>query len=287
MDYFQSPHSAAMRPAPRPTIALGWYLPPTGSLVGLAETSLRTELYSVDLDARRALIAPSVAAVGKSDESGPVRIRSIWLPSRIDGLFSGSRTRRILAFLSASLETNATRSLIIPPDTARASETSLQPRIRALLESQQFGHVRLHYGIDAAMLSREPRHLQQLLRIRHVAEEWDIDLALDLTGSLYPGWEAEAAVMKVLPRLAVVRLPAEIGQRTYAGRTVATLADQGFTGTISVSPTSPLATILLRQGATHDRVAELRNSILAEYDRRSRPAIARPRPADLPTFDRP
>ncbi|MCC6312517.1 MAG: hypothetical protein IT337_00790 [Thermomicrobiales bacterium] len=60
-------------------------------------------------------------------------------------------------------------------------------------------------GLRARHLSGGRRHLTQLTLLRHIVEEWGLDIALDLTGPFDPQWEAEAAVLRMGPRLVLVR----------------------------------------------------------------------------------
>jgi hypothetical protein len=78
--------------------------------------------------------------------------------------------------------------------------------------------------------------------IRHKAGEWDFKLALDLTAKPDGTWEAEAAMMRVLPRIATIRLtvPRTLlsgGVRwRIASRVIASATDGGYRGFVSLSP---------------------------------------------------
>lgn len=50
------------------------------------------------------------------------------------------------------------------------------------------------------------RHLAHLTMLRRLTEEWDLGLAIDLAGPFDPQWEAEAAVLRLGPRLELLRL---------------------------------------------------------------------------------
>jgi hypothetical protein len=84
-------------------------------------------------------------------------------------------------------------------------------------------------------------HLARLSLLRNVAEEWDLDLALDLSGSVDWLWEAEAAVFRLAPRLKLLRivypLPTlDTETRTrLTHRTIAACVDAGFDGLIAVA----------------------------------------------------
>jgi hypothetical protein len=83
-------------------------------------------------------------------------------------------------------------------------------------------------------------HLSRLSLLRSVAEEWDFDLALDLSGPVDWLWEAEAAVLRLGPRLRLIRvtcpspaLDTHIRSR-LTQRTIAAAVDSAFDGVIAV-----------------------------------------------------
>ena len=57
----------------------------------------------------------------------------------------------------------------------------------------------------------------QLGALRHFAEEWDLGVALDLTGRLDPTWEAEAAVTRLGQRLQLLRVRDTAPSRNAVG----------------------------------------------------------------------
>ena len=73
-------------------------------------------------------------------------------------------------------------------------------------------------GLPAAALRGGRPHLVLLGAIRRFAEEWELDVALDLSGRFDPTWEAEAAVARLGDRLRVVRLPSSAPSRAAVGR---------------------------------------------------------------------
>ncbi|HET8523153.1 MAG TPA: hypothetical protein VFL82_07965 [Thermomicrobiales bacterium] len=85
-------------------------------------------------------------------------------------------------------------------------------------------------------------HLQRLQLIRYLAAEWDLDLALDLLGRIDETWEAEAAVVKIAPRLRVLRIPYPIvspvdtTRNRMAKRVLTAAIDSGYDGIISIAP---------------------------------------------------
>src|SRR5205814_9160309 len=84
-----------------------------------------------------------------------------------------------------------------------------------------------------------------LSSLKSIAEEWDLDLALDLIGPIDWLWEAEAAVARMMPRLRYVRLvyplptlDAQVRSR-MTQRTIAACVDMAFSGTIAVATPLP------------------------------------------------
>ncbi len=98
--------------------------------------------------------------------------------------------------------------------------------------------------IALAIRPRNPEagraHLARLSLLRNVAEEWDLDLALDLSGSVDWLWEAEAAVFRLAPRLRLLRIAfpsPTLDTQTRSRltqRTIASCVDIGFDGVIAV-----------------------------------------------------
>jgi hypothetical protein len=104
--------------------------------------------------------------------------------------------------------------------------------------------------IALAVRPRNPEagraHLARLSLLRNLAEEWDFDLALDLSGPIDWLWEAEAAVFRLAPRLRLLRviyplptLDAHTRSR-LTQRTIAACIDVGFDGLIAVVCPMPI-----------------------------------------------
>ncbi len=111
-------------------------------------------------------------------------------------------------------------------------------RIRALVPSK----TRIAIGLQSRELEGTRDHLIGLAALRRFAEEWDFQLALDLSGRVDPTWEVEAALTRLMPRLSMVRLrfpafrQAEHGRDRATARAVRTLTDLHFAGTIAIVP---------------------------------------------------
>jgi len=106
--------------------------------------------------------------------------------------------------------------------------------------------------------------LAELTALRHLAEEWDLGIALDLTDTVDPTWEAEAAVFRLGNHLRLLRVPTcaldrfAIGKDRVISRAVAAAIDQGMPPEIALVPTVPLIQVASRRAklANVDRAVE-------------------------------
>ncbi|MDQ3443622.1 MAG: hypothetical protein M3490_08450 [Chloroflexota bacterium] len=235
-------------PARRPTIVAGagtsWY----GSLGKALAHAEAHQFFGVDLDQRRALVSPSVASVATLAQTGVVRLRSIWIPGSISGPFVEQRTAGLWHFLEYAAEHMGLRTVVLPRSSEIGRGMFLGADLRKRMQSTAHGAVRLAIGVKGSTVYRGHDQLTQLQTLRHTAEEWDLDIALDLSGNVPHYLEAEAAVLRLLPRLTVVRIPSWVSASgelntndPISRRVVSILADQGYAGTISIIPArSPL-----------------------------------------------
>ncbi|HJT93082.1 MAG TPA: hypothetical protein VJ777_14295 [Mycobacterium sp.] len=138
-------------------------------------------------------------------------VRSMWFSA------DAIRSARVRRTIEAVLE----RGTAQPPqlvfllasggsvrDLARTHEVS-----RTEFRDQPFA-----VGLPAAALRGGRPHLVLLGAIRRFAEEWELDVAIDLSGRFDPTWEAEAAVARLGDRLRVLRLPSSGPSRAAVGR---------------------------------------------------------------------
>jgi hypothetical protein len=100
--------------------------------------------------------------------------------------------------------------------------------------------------IAIAIQPRNPEggrdHLRWLQLLRHLAGEWDFDIALDLLGGIDDAWEAEAAILKLGPRLRLIRSPDPTPQLSpsreerLVRRIMSAALGAGFGGILSIRP---------------------------------------------------
>jgi hypothetical protein len=123
-------------------------------------------------------------------------------------------------------------------------------------------------------------HLDRISALRHMAEEWDVDIALDLTGDVDARWEAEAAMLRLGDRLKVVRLVPPSFDRAFVGhdslhvrevsvaRVLAAIADFGFGPTLSIKVGVPFWD-WANPIAIAERCAIARNATIARFQVKS------------------
>ncbi len=255
----------------RPTILVGSDATLLGRPTVDADDASSAGLFGVDLDLRHAWRAPGEADI---ERLGDIRIRSAWLPTRYSGMAIDQRSDRLRTFLGEAANRHGLRTLVI---SSRATAENVPINVIAHEQAKRFG-IRLALEVRAeTLLDARGPHLTRVANIRRFAEEWDLDIALDLGSGDLAGWETEAALMRLFPRLSLVRIGPMHGPggrhavtpgASVATRTVKMLADQAFGGLISVLPATPLPSWW--SWASHpslDAAVAAREEILATYDR--------------------
>ncbi len=260
-------------PFRRPTILIGT----DATLLGRPQISpvqaADAGLYGLDLDLRSAWRSP---AAGDFDDHQTTRIRSIWLPAQYTGLVSEQRASRLGDFLTSAATNHGLRTVILPRASAPRQQGVQLSRLARQKADLTGVRIALRVGAEA-LLARSGPHLEHVANMRRVAEEWDMDIALDLTGRGIERWEAEAALLRLFPRLVLVRIrPATAGRELDAAspqaktclRTIRMLADQGYSGVISIAPEPSVPAWMSSLYAPDiNSVQSMRAEILAAYDR--------------------
>ena len=197
-----------------------------------------------------------------------IRIRSVWVPDRIEGWLAAKRMGRLTAFLTSGSRVDGVAHDRPAAIGRIGAGSTIGADLRKHLTRQRRTSVRFALGIRGSRIHRGHDQLVQLTALRHMAEEWDLDLALDLSGDVPHYLEAEAAVLRLLPRLTMVRIPTWVSRTgelstddPISRRVVAILADQGYCGRDQHHPvaTAVPTTILInctdrqrRVDAVHD-----------------------------------
>jgi hypothetical protein len=164
----------------------------------------------LDVDATSSLgawLAPRLAASVDMD----IPIRAVWIPA---AELQSSRCRHLVETI-AERQPDAYPRLVATL-TAGASLSELTRRLE--LGGWTSQSLQIVLGLPSVALRGGRPHLVQLGGIRRFAEEWDLSLAIDLSGQFDPTWEAEAAVARLGERLTILRINASAPSRAAVGR---------------------------------------------------------------------
>jgi hypothetical protein len=256
-----------------------------GSLSRALAEAQAHQFFALDVDTRTTWMPTPVP------QAGVVRVRSAWVPGSIDGWLATRRRARLEAFLDHAAREMGLRTIVLPRSAEVRSGATLARELRARFGPQTQSGIRFALGVRGSLVPRGHDQLSQLSALRHQAEEWDFDLALDLAGEVPHYLEAEAAVLRLLPRLALVRVPSWVSPSgelntgdPISRRVVAILADQGYAGTISIIPAPPLLPPIWSSTAPTASDEWTRSMILDRYDRQR--ADERPTPYISPELFR-
>ena len=164
----------------------------------------------VDVDAVTPLTLWLAGLVGTS-ESAALPIRSIWIsPASL----KTRRSRHLLETISQRQIAKAPLLVIAMP--AATSVRELARDVQKFLMLNRDGPIAI--GMPSIALRGGRPHLVQLGALRHFAEEWDLTLAVDLSGRFDPTWEAEAAIARLGERLSLLRIRTTASSRSAVGR---------------------------------------------------------------------
>lgn len=280
---FHSLRDQGSRPTGRPTILLGTQASCLGTIDGIVSDMSEQRFFAADLDLRSVWIAPSWPRVAADASRSTIRVRSAWIAGVITGPAARTRLLRLTTLLRGCKNDLGLRTIVVPRAAHLRRGSSIGPSIKEIVSDRTKTSARIAVGVRAVDFANDRRHLDQLVATRRMAEEWDLDIALDLTGNVSLNWEAEAAVVRLMPRLTLVRLHSWIpgddtsrsrDRQAIAIRTIAMLADQGYAGNISLLPhPAPWWSMTPSVGPGPEALA--RELILDRYDHQSRPLGSR------------
>ncbi|MCC7025194.1 MAG: hypothetical protein IT338_20340 [Thermomicrobiales bacterium] len=164
----------------------------------------------VDIDATSAVNSWLALRLGTL-ESAYVPVRSVWLPCEA---VNAAWNQRLIERLSERQESGPPRVvLVLPPGgTLRELTKCLEPILATASPWP------LAIGLSSGFFKGGRPHLVQLGAIRRFAEEWDLVMAVDLSGRFDPTWEAEAAIARIGDRLSILRLGVTAPSRSAIGR---------------------------------------------------------------------
>jgi hypothetical protein len=178
----------------------GWMVQHVAALSGVA---------SLDIDASTVLSTWLSARWG-SAQPPYIHVNSVWIP------YYGSRSSRTRQFVDSLCK----HQISDPPQVIVTIPSSSNLRtlardlelIRATADTWPMA-----IGLASSALRGGRPHLVQLGGLRRFAEEWDLSIAIDLSGNFDPTWEAEAAIARLGDRLSVLRLRAAAASRSAIG----------------------------------------------------------------------
>jgi hypothetical protein len=206
----------------------------------IAEASLQ----GIDLDLTTPLRRWRLARQAVSQDAVS-DIRSIWLPS--SGYQGDQREAWFVTIWEAAAQDGKPVTLIVPAQGGLTSPMMSRQVQRAItLQREAPTAARVALAVHPRNPDGGRAHLVHLSALRAFAEEWELELALDLTGHVDWLWEAEAAIYRMMPRLSLIRLTFPLPRldahvRTrMTKRVLAAAIDGGFAGAIALSVPLPL-----------------------------------------------
>lgn len=170
---------------------------------------------------------------------------AVWLGNPWLGLWNATQHRERLANLVKLLDPPAVAVDLDPASGSLVRPSTLIERVE--LTRRLVGRDRsVLVTIRAAQVLGGRRHLSDLTAFRHLAEEWELGVALDLTGSLDATWEAEAAIFRLGNHLRLLRIPTRatdrlaVGQDRVIARALSAAMDQSYPPEVTLSPSVPI-----------------------------------------------
>lgn len=230
----------------------------------------------IDLTGRTRFLNPSRLDRAVAREG--LTVRSLWIPDFGRGRFA-ERWRHLPGLVHEMLEFFSGASVVL--DWAVPAHDQRRQRLFRELRAAIPAGTSPSYVVRPATLAGSREHLDALTTLRRRAEEWDLSIVLDLNGPIDPRWEAEAALVRLLPRLSAVRLgplasrPPGRGRERATARVIAALADSSFDGTIAIAP-RPAPWQIAPSQALARSAAEAAIQVRARYA-----AVHDPLPTDL------
>jgi hypothetical protein len=257
-----------------PRIVISTRSDPFMSLTGWHQVCLNTGIEDIDLDIANPIRRAVLSRGWTLKSEGTHFIRSIWVgSSSVDSAVAmlqpgGFAIVPASALLHSGHHANELSRWL--PNFKKEDRESIRIAISLMAENKE--------GTRA--------HLDRISTVRHIAEEWELDLVLDLTGAIDPRWEAEAAILRMGDRLQVVRLtpPTDDPRKSSYGRpkdqmvhrVMSTLIDINFAGLLSLKARLPWWNWSDPAGVSAEFV-RLSNLMLSKFSSQPAPAPHPPR----------
>lgn len=234
------------RPTPRLTVSSRTGVIVSAATLVAAATTANLHGISLDLGAEWSFVGRLRRGFRTTEPLLPAT-RSVWLPAERHA--SGRSDQRYAEWLELVSAVRPTSTLVERDMALRPFGTTSNPLFRRLQEDVA-GATRIALALRPGDLEGSRAHLASLTNLRRMAEEWDFEIAIDMNGMVDPRWEVEAAMQRVLPRLALVQVGSAAGgqrgsvQGRLASRAISFLLDQSYAGEISLAPDLPLVAAL-------------------------------------------
>jgi hypothetical protein len=224
--------------APLPLVSLAVRAPLIGGARAVERERKRIGNPALDLDlapgspARMAARAPAMSAFAALAPT------SIWLPERSSGA-AGAAPGHGVDLPASWLEHGPPLIVIDLPPLPEGRFVDFVQIASAAEHYRRSSGGAIALGLRARHLEGGRRHLARLTLLRRSLEEWGLGVALDLSGPFDPQWEAEAAILRLAGRVALIRVgtlalsPAAVDRSRVARRALRTAFE--------VSPTLPVA----------------------------------------------
>jgi hypothetical protein len=164
----------------------------------------------LDVDATYAL-GRWLAARVRVPDVAYVPVRTVWLAA---GELRSPRSRLLIEVMRQNQPDAPPRVVATLPTGATLHELTRHLDLGDWLTQPS----QIVLGIPTTALRGGRPHLVQLGGIRRLAEEWDLSVAVDLSGQFDPTWEAEAAIARLGERLCLLRISASAPSRAAVGR---------------------------------------------------------------------
>lgn len=190
-------------------------------------------LTGIDVDATTPAGA-WLATRGLSRDRAYVPTRTVWVPVE---LLHAPRTSGLLEAIAAHQDGAKPEIVAVMPSMA---SRELGGWIQKVISRSD--DVSVTVGLPSSLLRGGRPHLVQLGAMRRLAEEWDLPLAIDLSGRFDPTWEAEAAITRLGDRLRLIRVrdsaPSRgaVGLDRVACRALHAVVDRGKVINIAICP---------------------------------------------------
>jgi len=197
----QVPSSIAVTFSSRRALLPGWMMQKVATQAGVD---------GLDIDATSAL-GRWLAARPRVPDVTSVPVRTIWLAA---AELRSQRSRRLIEAICEIQPDRPPRVVATLPAGATLHDLTRNLDLGNWL-TQSWPIV---LGIPSIALRGGRPHLVQLGGIRRFAEEWDLPVAVDLSGQFDPTWEAEAAIARLGERLCLLRISASAPSRAAVGR---------------------------------------------------------------------